>query len=262
MDPRYLQIGTLGALLLYGVFALDFEVEPLNAVIIVATAQLTQLAADRAHGRRYDPKSAGITSLSLCLLLRTTNPAVAAFAAAAAVGSKAVVRVNGKHVFNPANFGLVLAVLATGEAWISPGQWGNAALAALFFAGLGVTVVTRAERADITFAFLGFTALLLFARSAWLGEPATIPLHRLQSGALLLFAFFMISDPKTTPNARPMRILYAALVAGLAFVIGYVWFVPSGIVWALFALSPVVPLLDRAWAAERYEWPGAVALAR
>ena len=40
---------------------------------------------------------------------------------------------------------------------------------------------------------------LVFGRSLWLGEPMSIPLHRLQNGALLLFTFFMISDPRTTP---------------------------------------------------------------
>lgn len=261
MDPRYLQIGTLASLLVYGMFALDFEILPLNAALIVGSAQVAQWAGDRAHGRRYDPRSALITSLSLCLLLRTTAPWVAVLAAAAAVGSKALIRVRGKHVFNPANFGLVLAVLGTGQAWISPGQWGNAALVALFFAGVGTTVTRRSERADIPFAFLGFTAALLFARSAWLGEPLTIPVHRLQSGALLLFAFFMISDPKTTPDARGARIAYAGLVAVLAFAISYVWYVPSGIVWALFALSPLVPILDRVAVAERYQWPSLTAAA-
>jgi enediyne biosynthesis protein E5 len=250
MDPRLLQLGTLGGLLLYGLLVLDFEVQPGNALAIFATSQLAQWAGDRRSGRRYDPRSA------LCLLLRTSSPLVAAFAAALAIGSKSLIRVDGKHVFNPANFGIVAAVVLTGEAWISPGQWGSTALAALFFAGLGTTVVQRSERADVTFAFLGFYALLLFGRSAWLGEPSTIPLHRLQSGALLLFAFFMISDPKTTPNARGARILYAALVAGVAYVISFVWFVPSGIIWALFAMAPVVPLLDRWVAADRYHWPG------
>jgi len=42
-----------------------------------------------------------------------------------------------------------------------------------------------------------------------LGEPMTIPFHRLESGSLLLFTFFMISDPKTTPDSRIGRIAFA-----------------------------------------------------
>ena len=78
---------------------------------------------------------------------------------------------------------------------------------------LGGLVVMRAARSDVTLAFLGAYLALVFGRSLWLGEPMAIPLHRLQNGALLLFAFFMISDPRTTPDSRLGRILFATLVA-------------------------------------------------
>lgn len=254
MDPRWLQVGSLVALLLYGLFGLDFEILPLNALVIAVTAQVVQAWADRRAGRPWDPRSAVISTLSLCLLLRTNAPWVAALAAAVAIGSKALLRAGGKHVFNPANLGIVVAVLATGQAWISPGQWGNEALLGLLFAGLGITVVTRSERADITFAFLGFYAAMLFLRSWSVNEPTTIPLHRLQSGALLLFAFFMISDPKTTPDSRAGRILFAFLVVCLSYVVQFRWYVPSAPIWSLVALCPTVPLIDRLLPGPRFAW--------
>ena len=61
----------------------------------------------------------------------------------------------------------------------------------------------------MTLAFLAFYAGAPLGRALWLGEPLAIPLHRLESGALLLFTFFMISDPKTTPDSRAGRILFA-----------------------------------------------------
>ena len=257
IDPRYFQIATLATLLLYGLFALDFEVDPLNAAVILTTAQAVQWVGDRRAGRRYDPRSALISSLSLCLLLRTNHPAVAALAAVIAIGSKYAIRVGGRHVYNPTNFGIVATMLLTGSAWVSPGQWGNAALLALFFACLGTTVVHRSERSDVTFAFLGFYAGLLLYRSVWLlGEPVAIPLHRLQSGALLLFAFFMISDPKTTPASRPGRILYAALVAFGAYVVTFWWFRTNGLLWSLVSLAPIVPVIDRLLPGKAYQWAG------
>ena len=75
----------------------------------------------------------------------------------------------------------------------------------------GGLVVNRAARSDVTFAFITFYMALVFGRSLWLGEPMAIPLHRLENGALLLFTFFMISDPRTTPNSRAGRIVFAAL---------------------------------------------------
>ncbi len=260
MDPRWLQIGSLGTLLAYGLLGLSFEVHLGNVVAILLTAQATQWWIDHRAGRRWDPRSAAISSLSLCLLLRTNSPLVAGLAAAVAIGSKGYLRAGGKHIFNPANLGIVVAVLGTGQAWISPGQWGNEALLGLLFACLGITVVTRSERADITFAFLGFYAAMLFLRSASVNEPVTIPLHRLQSGAMLLFAFFMISDPKTTPDSRPGRVLFAFLVVALSSVIQFVWFVPNSLIWSLVALCPTVPLIDRVLPAGRFEWtrPGGV----
>lgn len=261
-DPRFLQIGTLAALLVYGLVGLDFEVRPENAVTIVATCAVSQWLSDRRAGRRHDPRSSLVTSLSLCLLLRTHNVWIAAGAAAFAIFSKTLVRVRGKHVFNPANVGIALAMLVTDQAWVSAGQWGNTALLALAFACCGTTVVQRAERSDITFSFLVFYAGMLVARSLHLHEPMAIPLHRLQSGALLLFAFFMISDPKTTPDSRPGRVLYAFLVAAGAYVVHFVWFRTNGLIWSLFVLSPLVPVLDRLLPARRYEWPGRAAEVR
>jgi Na+-translocating ferredoxin:NAD+ oxidoreductase RnfD subunit len=76
-------------------------------------------------------------------------------------------------------------------------------------------------RADVTLAFLASWLSILFGRSLWLGEPLAIPIHRLQNGALLIFAFFMIPDPKTTPNSRTGRIVFAFLVAFGAGVIQF-----------------------------------------
>ena len=49
-------------------------------------------------------------------------------------------------------------------------------------------------------SFSALTRRLLLARAFWLGDPLAIPLHQMQSGSLLIFAFFMISDPRTTPD--------------------------------------------------------------
>src|SRR5262249_13967008 len=140
--------------------------------------------------------------LSLCLLLRTNNPELAFLAAVITIASKFVIRFRGKHVFNPTNGGLVAMMLVSGQVWVSPGQWGSLAFFAFLRACAGGLVVTRAARADVTYTFIAFYCPLVVGRSMYLGEPLTIPLHRLQSGALLLFTFFMISDPKTTPDSR------------------------------------------------------------
>jgi Na+-transporting NADH:ubiquinone oxidoreductase subunit NqrB len=261
-DPRHIQLAVLSLLLGYGLLVLDFEVRPEHALVIASVALAVQLVATRitaAHGfswRDFDPRSAAITALSLCLLLRTTSTETAALAALLAVTSKFVLRVGGKHVFNPSAFGLVAVLLLRDDAWLSAGQWGSAPLLAALVACLGSLVLRRTARSDVTWAFLASYLALIFGRAMWLGDPPAIPLHALHNGALLLFAFFMISDPKTLPDARAGRIAFAAAVAAGGFAIQYAMFRTNGLLWSLVLLAPFVPLLDRLWPARHYVWNG------
>ena len=255
VDPRHYQIGVLSVLLAYGITVLEFTVSPDHALAIVATALATQWLAGRwKRLPRFDPLSPLISSLSLTLLLRTDLLVVACLAAAIAIGSKFLIRVNGKHVFNPANAALVVLMFSSDHAWLSSGQWGSATLLAFAFACLGLLVLTRARRAETSFAFIATFAGLLLLRALWLGDPLSIPLNQLQNGALLLFTFFMISDPKTAPDAAPGRVLYGTVVAGLAYTIQFVFYQPHGPVIALFFCAPLVPLIDLALRGRRYQW--------
>jgi Na+-transporting NADH:ubiquinone oxidoreductase subunit NqrB len=254
-DPRCYQVLVLGCLLVFGITALDFGIHWQNAVAIMVTAQSVQYLGSRLAGlARFDPLSALITSLSLILLLRTDLIGLAALAAAIAIGSKFLVRVRGKHVFNPANAALVSMMLISDHAWVSSGQWGSAAIGALALSCLGFLVLTRAKRAETTIAFLAFYGALLFGRALWLDDPLSIPIHQLQNGALLIFAFFMISDPKTTPDAAAGRMLYAALVASIAFVIQFLYYIPNGPILALVLCAPLVPVIDALLQGTHYQW--------
>lgn len=253
-DPRHYQIAVLTTLLVCGTYLLGLPVGILDALVILIAAQLTQFIGSRVVGQPFDPKSAMITALSLTLLLRSDTVALLACAATAAIASKFLLRVGGKHVFNPANFAIVLLILVSDRAWISTGQWGSTAISAFALACCGFLVLTRARRAETTLAFLGSYALLLFCRAFWLGDPLSIPVHQLQNGALLIFAFFMISDPKTTPNAASARLLYGALVAGAAFVMQFVFYEPYGVMFALFGCAWLVPVLDAVVHGNRYRW--------
>jgi Na+-transporting NADH:ubiquinone oxidoreductase subunit NqrB len=257
LDPRLYQIATLASLLTYGVFWLHLEIAPAQAMAILITVVLAQLVADALGGRlRADPLSALISGLSLCLLLRTDSLLLCVLTAIAAVASKFVFRVNGKHVFNPTNFALVLMMLATDRVWVSPVQWGSLAVFAFLLASAGALVVSRARRADVTCAFLVSYAALIVGRSLWLGDPLSIPLHRLENGALVLFAFFMISDPKTTPDSRAGRIVFAALGAAVGYYVQFKLFRTNGLLWSLALCSLAVPLIDRVLTGPRYQWRG------
>ena len=253
-DPRLYQIATLASLLVYGMGWLDFGITPATVCFVLLTAVATQGVCDRLIGARVNARSALISGLSLCLLLRTNWTELAILAALIAIVSKFVIRFRGKHIFNPTNGGIVAMLLLTDQVWVAPGQWGSVAFFAVLMACVGSVVVNRAARADVTYAFIAFYCALMFGRSIYLGEPLAIPFHRLESGALLLFTFFMISDPKTTPSSRAGRVVFAGLVACSAWYVQFRLFRTNGLLWSLAGWSLAVPLIDWLLPGTRYAW--------
>jgi hypothetical protein len=254
IDPRWYQIAMLSGLLLYGQLVLGFGHSWWRIAAVLAAALLTQAACGRLWKLpAFDPLSALISGIGLCTLMRTDHLVVAVIAGSIAIASKFTLRWDGRHLWNPTNFVLALG-LATGWLWISPGQYGHFAFAAFLIVGMGVLVVTQASRGDVSFAFIGAWAALLFARSLWLGEPLEIPIHRLQSGMLLQFTFNMISDPRTTPRSRAGRIGFGVLVALGAYYVQFVLFRTNGPVWSLAVMTLLVPLINRLSPGPRHEW--------
>jgi enediyne biosynthesis protein E5 len=77
---------------------------------------------------------------------------------------------------------------------------------------------------------------------------------QLQSGALLLFTFFMISDPKTTPDSRSGRIFFALLVAAGAAYVQFMLYRNNGLLWSLAICSMLTPLIDYMSPGKQYRW--------
>jgi len=254
-DARVYQIAFQAILLTVGVLARDFALDPRQMALAFAAGVVTQRLWLKALGLEHRGMlSALITCFGVSLLLRSDTLWVHPLAAAVAMSSKFVLRVRGKHVFNPANLGVIAALVLLPGTWVSPGQWGNDVALAGWFVALGGLVTQRARRWDISWVFLGAWLGLVAARVLVLGQPWTILAHQLANGGLLLFAFFMISDPLTIPNRRSARIGYAILVATIAFVWQFVLFGTNALLWALFIAAPAVPLIDWRWPGARFVW--------
>jgi enediyne biosynthesis protein E5 len=254
-DPRHYQIAVLSLLLIYGVGWLEFDIAWPQLVVSLGTALLAQYACTRLFGlSSFDPRSPLISGLSLCLLLRTNTLFLAFLTAVVTIASKFIFQRGGKHIFNPTNFGIVAMIALTNQVWVSPAQWGSKLYFAFLIACAGGIVIYRATRSDVTYAFLMTYASILFGRAFWLGDPWAIPMKQLQSGALVLFAFYMISDPKTTPDSRAGRILFAALVAAGAAYVQFGLYRTNGLLWSLALCSIATPIIDRLLPAVRYQW--------
>lgn len=278
LDPRAYQIAALSVLLVLGLFGFGFDV-PLTHVAVTLTSALawqwlaTRMGwpfttASRTSPMPFEWRSALISGLSLCLLLRAPHPAWMALASLIAVGSKFVLRVpradggGTKHVLNPTNGAIVILLILGAPVWVSPSQWGHHLGLALAVTGFGSLVVHRSARSDVTLAFLAAWAAVLFGRAAWVGQAWVAPLHQLENGSLALYAFHMISDPRTTPDSRAGRIAFACLVALGAGFVQFVLFRNHGLLWSLAACSLLVPWLDRVLPGRAFEWsaPGTGAL--
>ncbi len=253
-DARHWQIGALACLLAINFTAIDFGARPLASAFAVAACLIAQTAFSRLMKIPLDLRSPLITGLSLSLLLRAEGPWPHALAGLIAIASKFLLRIDGKHVFNPAGLAIVLLLASPAGVWISPGQWGASLWFAALVGLLAIAALQAARRADIALYFLGAHAALLVARALWLGDPLAIPLHQLESGSLLIFAFFMISDPRTSPAAAPGRLLFAFGVAALAHYLAFFLQMRPALYFALIALSPAILMIDRIFPAPRFAW--------
>jgi Na+-transporting NADH:ubiquinone oxidoreductase subunit NqrB len=254
-DARHYQIAALSTLVIFNFGWLDFGARPLNSALAISSTILTQILCSRFYGLpSIDLRSPLITGLSLSLLLRADEPWLHAVAGVIAIGSKFVLRIDGKHIWNPAGLAIVVLLFTSNDVWISPGQWGSAVWFVALLSFFAILVLHAARRSDMALFFLGSHAALLLARAYWLGDPLAIPLHQLQSGSLLIFAFFMISDPRTSPDARIGRFLFAASVAILGHYLAFFMQMRPALYIALIAISPLTLLIDRILPAERFAW--------
>lgn len=257
-DPRVFQIAFLSSFLALGLLGLEFRLEPAQAFLCVASALLTQaffLKALKVPDVGF--LSAAVTGLGLSLLVRADTYWVHPLAACVGIAGKFLVRFRGKHLFNPANLGVVFALLVTGRAWVSPSQWGHELSSAGWVVLLGAAIALRARTADVSLAFLGSFLGLCALRILWLGQRWAVLGHRLDDSSLLLFTFFMVSDPRTIPDSRRGRVALAALTALAAFVWQFGLYRLNGLFYALFLLTPTTALWDRLWPGAPHRWvPG------
>ncbi len=254
-DPRHFQIFSLSCLVALQMFWADFGPSLLVGFLAVGGCLFFQIIFSRIFSVKLDLRSPLISGLSLSILLKASALWLYPLAALITVGSKFIVRFRGKHVFNPTNIAIVVLVLLFPQiAWVSPGQWGQAAWLVFFLFCCGLLVLYQIPRRDMGPMFLLMWAGVLFGRALWLGDPLVIPLHQMQSGALLIFCFFMISDPKTIPNRFMGRVIFGALVAAVAYTIQFKMFRTDGLLIALALVSAFTPLVDLLLPGGGYQW--------
>jgi Na+-translocating ferredoxin:NAD+ oxidoreductase RnfD subunit len=192
----------------------------LSAVIVAGLIDLFALRKFRRS--REFPSGAVLTGLLVAMVLTPHEPwYVAACTSAIAIISKYVARIRSANVFNPAALALVATfyIFNTGQNW-----WGALpeisplALVVLFTAGVFIT--DRVNKVPLVLIFLG-TYFALFTFTAFLTDPGkfaeifrTPDLH-----AVLFFAFFILTDPPTSPVKYSDQIVCGVIVAAASYAI-------------------------------------------
>ncbi len=268
-DARYFQIIFQVTFLSYGLLYLHWQANWWLYASFIITSIGTQFICEVVCKKINAPlfskiwwqyfsntlPSVYISTLGLCLLLKTNYLSVAIFAASISIASKYILRVNKKHIFNPSAIGIVAAVFLTDKAWISPGQWGSGMVILFACICLGSIVVTKVQKLDVSVAFLGIFATLLFIRqNIFLGWPIDFFVQSISTGSILLFSFFMITDPKTTPNHFMARVVWSILIAAISFYFTVFKFINGAPIFVLVCMQPLVPLLNYLCKANSFKW--------
>ena len=267
LDARYFQLVILVSLLIFGALARDFSLTSLQVLLTFFSAVGTQAVwqfvlklPNRKNLQGY--LSAFVTTCGISILVRSDVAWVHPLLACLAITSKFLFRF-GKgesrgHILNPANLAAFSAMMWMPHAWLSPGQWGQETLAAMWMVALGATVCGRVQRWDVSIALLVTWLGLFAARLIWMSYTTDLAIdmwfHQALNGATILFAFFMISDPMTTPQHQAARIAYAICIAITAFAWQYGLYKPQGLIVALFIWSFTVPLWNWMFQEKRFNW--------
>jgi len=266
-DPRWFQVIFQAFFLGYGLVFLHWNADLPHYVATIGGCLAFSYMAESIRRKKFAPlrgqtgwRSWGlsilISALSICLLLRTGHVHTSLMAAFFTVISKYVFRFGRKHIFNPSAFGIAATLFVSGDAWLSPGQWGNGVVLFFLVLTLGTIVVTRVQKLDTSLAFVvTFGALLYWRQVLVLGWPQDYFWHSISSGSLLLFSWFMISDPKTSPDHPLARVLWAMGIAAVSFYLSAFQWMYNTPILVLVAAAPVVPVMDKLFRARRFEWP-------
>lgn len=256
-DIRYLQILFLSAFLAYGMQILDWDISIEKISILISIAMLTQGLFCLAFKIPVNAlKSALITALAISIIMRSNYLFIYGMAGFFAVSSKYIFRVQNKHFFNPANFGVIFMILFTGMAWISPAQWENSTILFFIVGSMSILILINTKKIDLVFSFIIFYLGINFI---WIilykGSPLDTLIHSITSGSMILFTFFMINDPSSTPNSRLARVIWVFLITILAFYLQIIRGVKDAPLYALFILSFAVPFFDYIFRKEgKFAW--------
>ncbi len=251
-DGRFTAPILITFILVAGQLTFGFLESYTKTALAIATSILIEIILGRLFtGKWPHLASAYITGISVGILVR--SPALWPYALCAAISimSKYVIRVKGRHIWNPSNLGicamLFLAPFAVASLSV---QWGNYLWPMLIIWTLGSIIIWRLKRfhicATYVLAFLAFSLL----RSWITGHSFQAEVAPITGPMYQLFVFFMITDPKTTVHSKWGQCVAAFCVALVEMILRLAEIVHAPY-YSLFLVGPAANLIEIWWASRK-----------
>ncbi len=245
LENRYIPPIFITLILLAGQLSFGILESYEKTLLAIGTAILAELILGRIFlGKLPHIASAYITGISVGILLRSPAYWPFALSAAIAITSKYVLRLKGKHLWNPSNFGIcvVLFLLPASVAMLSI-QWGNNMWSLVVIWVLGSVIIWRLRRLHISATYVISFLVLAVLRASIIHQPVLAEISPITGPEYQLFIFFMITDPKTAVRSKTGQCVVVFFVAVLEmfFRFGQSVYAP---LYALFWIGPIAMLIE------------------
>lgn len=222
--------------------------------LAIGASIVTEIILGRLYWDKWPhPASAYTTGISVGILVRSPMLWPFALCSVISIMSKYVLRVKGRHLWNPSNFGLCVFFFpaAYGLLDVAPlsVQWGNNVWPMLVIWVIGLITIWRVKRAHITVTYIVAFVVLSFVRSLITGDAFLAEVAPITGPMYQLFALFMITDPKTTVSSPRGEVVVTVLIAVVELFLRLGEFVAAPF-YALFLVGPVAMLVDIYWVSD------------
>jgi enediyne biosynthesis protein E5 len=218
-----------------------------TTLLAIGTSLLAELLLGRLFLHKWPHLvSAYITGISVGILLRSPAYWPYALCSLLAITSKYVLRVKGRHIWNPSNFGICVMLFLASEAVATLSiQWGNNLGAMTVIWALGSLIIWRLRRFHICAVYVASFIMLAFLRAWITGDPWRAEISPITGPEYQLFIFFMITDPKTTVRSKTGQCVVVFLVAVVEFLLRLDQSIYAPL-YALFMVGPAAMFIE-AW---------------
>jgi enediyne biosynthesis protein E5 len=245
LDNRYLAPILVTLVLVVGQVTFGFLESWSRTALAITAAILVELVLGRLFSGSWPHlASAYISGISVGMLVRSPEFWPYALCSAIAISSKYLIRIDGRHLWNPSNLGIVaMLVLASDTVAGLSVQWGNNLLPMVTVWCFGAIIVYRLGRLHITLTYVASFVAFAVVRAAVTGDPFLAEVAPITGPMYQLFIFFMITDPKTTVRPRWAQCLVAFLVAAVEAVFRLLHLVHAPY-YALFLVGPAANLVE------------------